>query len=231
MSWPAGSVDPTLLTRVARLVRAEARSRHLLLGWWLPGGAAALVAAVGALFRFPWPYWIITLGSLFIFNRYHRWKLRLVFSSPVRWYWGRLSDGSDRLSRGHRQSHGLMYPIEVLVVGETTFAARDLADDRLSPHLEVNGEAPSPDAGGALELEANGEGVPALLKVNELPPRVLNFWIDGSVLAELGQDHELGLLQIGEESVLAVIVETHGVLVSRSVPVPDALSEHVRWPR
>jgi hypothetical protein len=114
-SWPPREIDPVLLQRVAELALREAKSRHILLGWWLPGAAAAFVCGLGALLQLPLPFWVIALGALFVFNRYNRWKLRLLFETRARWYWGRLAD-SEHTSRGLRQSHGLMYPIELIAV-------------------------------------------------------------------------------------------------------------------
>lgn len=55
-SWPRSEIEPRVLLRVAELALAEARSRHVLLGWWLPGAAALFVCGVGALLRLPWPF-------------------------------------------------------------------------------------------------------------------------------------------------------------------------------
>ncbi len=95
---------------VTQAALLEAKERRQLLGWWLPLAAAGGLGVVGFVLRLHWPFWVICYGMLFIFHRYHRWKLQLAFAGEASWCFGTL--GSTReVSRGHRQSHGLMYPV------------------------------------------------------------------------------------------------------------------------
>ncbi len=100
---------------------------------------------------------------LSIFHRYHRWKLALAFAVPPRWCFGYLGD-TRQLTRGQRQSHGLMHPVHLkqLVRWEIPCARSPLGERK-----------------------------------------ELVFWIDGGLLRQLDEGQFVGLLQVGEEGVLA----------------------------
>lgn len=188
--------DPKLMHDLAAAVRLEAKQRRQLLGWWLPGAAALVWVLLGGVLGLPLPYWVIGLGMMFIFHRYHRWKLRVAYERVPVWHFGQLGPPRE-LSRGHRQSHGLMHPVEL------TVDARYV----LSPLNVTAAEAP--------------ERVPRCKCV---------FWVDGELLVEFEEGQYVGVLQVGEESVLAASAG-ECVIIARGWFIPPQLETRVRRAR
>jgi hypothetical protein len=105
------------LIAIGEQCRQEAKLRRQLLGWWLPAAAAVVVVAVWLVLRLGWPFAVVTLGSLVVFHRYHRYKLVQAFATHPHYRIGVIGDPR-AIARGHRQSHGLMFPVELAVTHE-----------------------------------------------------------------------------------------------------------------
>ncbi len=117
MSSPPGSPEHPpleLLVELAAECRREVKARGQVLGWWLPSAAAVVVTLLWLLVGLGWPFIVVTLGMMWVFHRYQRYKLLQAFAAAPEFQLGVIGEPRE-VSRGHRQSHGLMFPVELKV--------------------------------------------------------------------------------------------------------------------
>jgi len=112
-----------LLVALGEQCRQEVRARRQLLGWWLPAAAAVGAVTLWLGLGLGWPFAAVTLGTLFVFHRYHRHKLQRAFSCAPRYRIGIIGQ-PQTIMRGYRESHGLMYPVEITITHEAQLGER-----------------------------------------------------------------------------------------------------------